>query len=91
VVSKTSIMIGNNVESCVQQLIEHDFIRNWQRLAPEHANTARILIVAFGNELAYENALDEVIAFASRHGAIWRHDDYPRYGDPREKEWMAPM
>jgi hypothetical protein len=91
VVSKTSILIGDNVELCAQELVENDFIRNWQRLAPEHADTARILIVAFGGELAYENALDEVIAFASRHGAVWRHEDYLTYGDPREKEWIVPM
>jgi hypothetical protein len=90
-VTKTSILIGRNAESCAQDLLTNQLITNWQRLAPEHVDTARILVAALGDEDAYEEALDKVIAFATERRTVWRHEDYLTYGSPREKTWIPPM
>jgi hypothetical protein len=90
-VTKTSILIGDNAESCAQELLGNGLITNWQQLAPEHVNASRILVVAFGDEDGYEEALDKVIAFATNSGTVWRHEDYLVYGNPRERTWIPPM
>jgi hypothetical protein len=90
-VSRTSILIGENAEACARDLLTNHLIANWQRLAPGHVDAARILIVAFGDDEAYESSLDQVIEFATARRTIWRHDDYLTYGDPRGESWIPPM
>jgi hypothetical protein len=90
-VSKTSILIGKDVEFSAQALLRDGLIENWQLLAPDHLDTVRVLVVAFGDDDAYEEALAKVIAFATDHGTLWRHEDYLTYGDPRDKSWIPPI
>jgi hypothetical protein len=90
-VSKTSILIGKDAESSAQDLLSNRLIANWQRLAPGHLEAARILVVAFGDEDVYEEALEKVIAFATDRGILWRGEDYLTYGDPRNKSWITPV
>ncbi|MGA2410192.1 MAG: hypothetical protein ABSG46_07365 [Candidatus Binataceae bacterium] len=90
-VFKSSILLGANAESCSAQLLTDKLITNWQKLAPEHVNTTRILITVEGSEQDYNNALDAVIAAAAQQQVAWRHENYLVYGNPNLKTWIPPM
>jgi hypothetical protein len=90
-VSKTSIMLGANAEEITQQLLANQLISNWQRLAPTIPNTTRILIIADGDDQAYSDALNVVIAAAVEARVAWRNEDYLTYGNPDNNVWMPPL
>ena len=90
-VFRTSILMGANVEACVNGLLTEKLIPNWQRLESEHPNKARILIVAQFDEHDYERLLDKVIAYAAQRQVAWQHEDFTTYGDPRMREWIPPL
>ncbi|HUN56689.1 MAG TPA: hypothetical protein VMU41_01120 [Candidatus Binataceae bacterium] len=90
-VSKSSILLGANAEEVTQQLLINKQITNWQRLAPNHVNTTRIIIVVDGNDQDYNDALNGVIAAAADVRVAWRHEDYLTYGDPNNNVWMPPL
>lgn len=90
-VSRTSILLGEDVEGCADRLLQGKLITNWQNLAPEHVNKARILIVAQFGEQDYERLLDKVIAYAAQRRVVWQHEDYTTYGDPRIRQWIPPL
>jgi hypothetical protein len=90
-VFKSSILLGANAEAVTQQLLANDQISNWQRLAPEHVNTTRILIIVEGNDQDYNNALNAVIAVAAEARVAWRHEDYLTYGNPNTNVWMPAL
>jgi hypothetical protein len=90
-VSKTSILVGANAESCSKALLAKKLIANCQNLAPSHANTTRILIAVAGSEADYESALDAVIDAAASEQVAWRHESYLKYGNPNETGWAVPF
>jgi hypothetical protein len=90
-ISRTSILDGEEAESCAEQLLEKKMITNWQKLAPEHVNKARILVIALFGEHDYEQLLDKVIAFAAGLKVVWQHEDFTTYGDPRSRDWIPPL
>ena len=90
-VSKSSILMGANAEEITQKLLANQQITNWQRLAPTHVNTTRILIIVAGNDQDYSNALNGVIAAAADARVAWRHEDYLTYGNPNTNVWLPPL
>jgi hypothetical protein len=91
IVSRTSILLGANVETLVPQLLENKLLSNWQNLAPTIVNTARILIIVQGIEDDYTAALAALTVAAAKLGLTWRHDDFLTYGDPTINTWMPPL
>jgi hypothetical protein len=87
-VFKSSILLGANAEEITKKLLANQQISNWQRLAPEHPNTTRILIIVEGNDQDYNNALNVVIAAAADVRVAWPHEDYLTYGNPNTNVWM---
>jgi len=90
-VFKTSILLGSGVELFTEKLLAAKQISNWQRLAPTHVNSTRILIIAEGLEADYERALARVKAAATAAEIEWRDEDYLTYGDPRYNTWYPPL
>jgi hypothetical protein len=90
-VFKSSILLGANVEDCAKDLLDKKRISNWQKLAPTHVNTARILIIVAGGDQDYNKALDEVINEAAAKRVALRHEDYLHYGDPANQTWIPSL
>lgn len=87
-VAKSSILIGAGAENLAQEFLDNNLISNWQKLAPAHVNTARILIIVAGEDDVYDSALSTVIAGAELGSVLWRHEDYLTYGNPNDNTWM---
>jgi hypothetical protein len=87
-VSKSSILLGASAEAVTRQLLANQHISNWQRLAPTIPNATRILIIADGDDQAYNDALNVVIATAADARVAWRNEDYLTYGNPNNNVWM---
>jgi len=87
-VAKSSILTGAVAESLAQELLDNNLISNWQKLAPAHVNTARILIIVAGGDDDYDSALSTVVAGAELGNVLWRHEDYLTYGNPNGNTWM---
>jgi len=90
-VFKSSILLGAGAEDVTQQLLRDGRIGNWQRLAPAHVNTTRILIIVAGEEQDYNNALNAVIAVAAAARVAWQHEVYTTYGNPNDNTWEPPL
>jgi hypothetical protein len=90
-VFKSSILLGADAEAVTQQLLNKNQISNWQRLAPNHIDTTRVMIIVAGNDQDYNNALNVVIAAAADARVAWRNEDYLTYGDPNNNVWMPPL
>jgi hypothetical protein len=87
-VAKSSILTGTGAENLAQEFLDNNLISNWQKLAPAHVNTARILIIVAGGDDDYDNALSAVIAGAELGNVLWQHEDYLTYGNPNDNTWM---
>jgi hypothetical protein len=92
-VAKSSILLGAEAENLAQEFISNQYISNWQRLAPAHANAVRILIIVAGNQKDYDNAMRTVMGGAgvAYPPVIWRDEDYLTYGNPNDNEWMPEL
>jgi len=91
-VSKTSILIGQNFKTCAQDLLKKSQITNWQELITAgQVQTARILVTVLGDEGAYKDAIDDIKAFAAEMKVTWRHENYLTYGDPTLETWIPPL
>ena len=90
-VTKTSILLGDDAPGAAKDLLAKGLITNWQDFGPDLVNTARILIAVNGDESAYEEARDNVIAEAASRKVAWRRDDFLKYGDPKARTWIPPL